>query len=569
MMPPTDPPVPAPEPAPPTRPMQIHRERARIIAEHNRASALRRTSPPRIAGTPPVSVPQTPPNGVKSDTLIDVDATHAPADPTGPAATGPGALPRAVWRSLRRRWPVLLLTALLGLGVGVLAGRDQAPVYQATTTVFFSLDRGQTVNEFAAGVTYTQDLVPSYAAIATQPLVLDPVITALKLPLSASELARKIDVNTPSATTLIDITVTDADPARAAAIANQVASQLSGVVGTLSPRGPENTPSLRVTATSPATESTRPVAVNPNLLTASGLLAGLLLGLVALVIIEAVTRPVRHRQDLARLTSAPVLGAIAADRQAQRHPLPLLTDDDGQRAEDFRYLRANLGLLGADAPRCVLVTSPMPQEGRTSVAINLAIAMSRTSRRTLLIDADLRSPSVGRHLEIAGPGLSAVLGGTARLDVAIWRRRNSSLSVLPAGEELPTSPGELLASDQMRRLLDTVQSEFDLVIIDTPPMLSVADAASVAALTGQAVMVVRTGKTRGRRVTEALNRLDTAGAKVFGVVVNAERRPRRRRGYRGGSTESAAVAAAAEPRVEPRGSTSPETSRLPLDAAAR
>ena len=323
---PIDPPGAAREPAAPGRPMQLHKERVRIIAEHNRAGTPRR----------PAAV------DARSAAVAAEPLAHAPAT----NAAGPAALPRAVLRSLRRRWPILLVTALLGLGLGVFLGREQAPVYQATTTVFFSLDRGQTVNEFAAGVTYTQDLVPSYAAIATQPLVLDPVITALKLPVSSAELARQIDVSTPSGTTLIDITVTDPSPTVAAAIANQVSTQLSGVVATLSPRGPENTPSLRVTATSPATESTQPVAVNPLLLAAAGLLGGLLIGLALLVAVEAVTRPVRHRQDLAGLTSAPVLGAIAADRQAGRHPLPLLTDDAGQRAEDFRYLRANLGLLG-------------------------------------------------------------------------------------------------------------------------------------------------------------------------------------------------------------------------------
>jgi succinoglycan biosynthesis transport protein ExoP len=258
-------------------------------------------------------------------------------------------------------------------------------------------------------------------------------------------------------------------------------------------------------------------------------------------VLEGVRRPVRHREDLVSVTTAPVLGEIARDRALKRRLPAFDADDLGPRAESVRFLRANLGLLGpSDTSRFLLVTSARPGEGRTSVALSLAMTMSHTARKTLLIDADLRSPSIN---DVGGPGLSAVLRGTAALEDATRRLRDTALSVLPGGD-VPENPGELLASERMSRLLADALTGYDVVIIDTPPLLQVADAATLAALTGDALLVTRVGRTRRRDLQAAIERLDSAGAVVRGVVLNDVSRSSRAGAGAGAPPPSAAAKAA-------------------------
>jgi polysaccharide biosynthesis transport protein len=433
---------------------------------------------------------------------------------------------------LRRRWLPLLALVLVGLLGGLAYGALSPVRYQSTSTVFFSLDRGATVSEFTAGNAYVQDLVPSYAQVVTMPVVLDPVIAGLRLTATAQQLARQITATAQPNTVLMDITVTDAVPAAAAGVANAVAAELATEISKLSPRGGANAPQIRVTTTSPAVAATNPSSVRPGLVAGVGFAVGALLGIVLVAVLEVVARPVRTANDVAALTPEPVVGTIVRDRRAKKRPLPSRSHPHVARAERIAILRANLQFLhrGEEA-LVVVVASPQRGDGRTTTAANLAVSMATVARRVVLVDADLRNPGIAALLGVSNStGLSTVLNGYADLDAVLqpWGessaasatpRERLGLSVLPAGP-VPPNPGELLASAAMEKVLGRLAAAFDVVVVDTAPLLPVADAGLVAGHVGSALLLLDSRRAQQQQVSEAVDRLRMSRVRVIGVALN-------------------------------------------------
>jgi capsular exopolysaccharide synthesis family protein len=183
-------------------------------------------------------------------------------------------------------------------------------------------------------------------------------------------------------------------------------------------------------------------------------------------------------------------------------------------------LRTNLQFVDVDRPvRVIVVTSAVPSEGKSSTVVNLAIVFADAGQRILVIDADLRRPKVAEYLGIEGAvGLTNLLAGQAEAD-AVIQRWGPRLWVLPSGF-LPPNPSELLASQQMADLLKAFRERFDLVIIDSPPLLAVTDAAVLTGRTDGALLVARAGKTSSSQVTGAVRALEAVNARLLGCAFN-------------------------------------------------
>jgi receptor protein-tyrosine kinase len=193
-------------------------------------------------------------------------------------------------------------------------------------------------------------------------------------------------------------------------------------------------------------------------------------------------------------------------------------------------LRTNLQFVDVDTTEKVLiVTSSLAGEGKTTTAVNLAIAHAQAGQRVLLIEGDLRRPRASRALGLdQSVGVTTVLIGKVTLEEATQVHANGTLHVLSSGA-IPPNPAELLQSNAMGDLIDRARSDYDVVIIDAPPLLPVTDAAILAAKADGAIIVVRHGRTRRDQVGTSASRLAQVDAAAIGFVINMT--PGRRSGY--------------------------------------
>lgn len=205
----------------------------------------------------------------------------------------------------------------------------------------------------------------------------------------------------------------------------------------------------------------------------------------------------------------------------------------GPEAEAYRILRTNLQFMGLDRPlRSLVVTSAVPEEGKTLTAANLAVAFAQTGQRVILVDADLRRPTLHRTFglgRLAWGGLTSVLGGTVDLQAALTGTELEDLTVLTAGP-IPPNPAELLGSQRMQALMAALHEQFDVVIYDTPPVLAVADASVLAPAVDGTLLVIRAYRVGHPQVRRAKEALEAVKARVLGVVLDGVRN-RRGDGY--------------------------------------
>jgi capsular exopolysaccharide synthesis family protein len=190
-------------------------------------------------------------------------------------------------------------------------------------------------------------------------------------------------------------------------------------------------------------------------------------------------------------------------------------------AEAFRTLRTNLGYTSLDKPlKCLLITSAGPEEGKSTVSANLAVVFAQAGSRVLVVDADLRKPAMHKVFGLANRrGLTNVLVEDLDPREVIQAAEVPGLSVLTSGP-IPPNPAELLGSSRMQRLVPRLVEDFDLVVLDTPPVLAVTDAAVLAPLADGALLVARAGVTRADLLTQAREALERTGTRILGAVLN-------------------------------------------------
>jgi len=433
--------------------------------------------------------------------------------------------------TLRKRWLYLIVPpVLIVLGVGVWSSLTP-PLYTARASAYFSLRTGQTASELNQGATYTQQQISSYALLASKPVVLDAVIAELGLQTSARELAQSVTARASVESVIVDVSASAASADSSARLANAVVQQLGQVVQSLSPRV-GGQPSVKVTPVAVATPPEFQSSPNTRLNVLVAGLAGLLVGTLAALAREQLDNKIRV--DGKPPAGLSLLGTVESDRQPRRQPLhtPGLAASRRQQGvhEAFRRIRTNLRFLDVEFPvNVVVVTSSAVGEGKSTVALNLADALAEDGRRVVLVDADLRRPMIARYLGVDGDvGLVDVLTGKSELEDALQKWSRKDQFVLPAGP-LPPNAAELLGSSAMAKLMVELREQFDMVIIDSPPLLPVTDASVLARHADGALVVVRHARTTRHQLDAAIDSLRAVQARILGTVINRVPGPRRRR----------------------------------------
>jgi capsular exopolysaccharide synthesis family protein len=265
-----------------------------------------------------------------------------------------------------------------------------------------------------------------------------------------------------------------------------------------------------------------------------GLMLGLGTGIGLAFAIEALDNTLKTQSDVEQLLGTPVLGLVpiigaapgadaaeASDHLRERD-LGVFLDPKSVAAECCRSIRTNILFMSPDRPlRTLVVTSPSPQEGKTTTAINLSVTMAEAGGRVLIIDTDMRRPRLHRSFGVPNQtGISTVIVGKATLEEAIKRTDVPNLDVLPCGP-VPPNPSELLHTERFAAVLADCGKIYDRIILDSPPTSAVTDPAVLGNIADGVVLVIKAGETTRDSATHARRQLVTAKVRLVGVVVNA------------------------------------------------
>jgi capsular exopolysaccharide synthesis family protein len=475
---------------------------------------------------------------------------------------------------LRRRAPVVVLCALLVAAIAFALSKRQTKQYSATAALVFNTNQP---NQQVAGLTEVTSASPQAQQSTNVKLVElgdTANLTATKLGggLTAQQIKTKLSISPQGESNVVDVSATATSPTLASRIANtysnefikgqaRASRQYFGSALTLvrkeyaalprqqrtGPQGlalTDRAQSLQIlsqlqsgnvqvaqAATPPSGPSSPKVKRN----TALGGVLGLLLGVALAFLLERLDRRIKEPEDLERIFRLPLLGMIPDSPAYPRH----VADTQGAapaalppgELEVFRMLRARLRYFNVDRDlRTVLVTSAASGDGKTTVVQNLAEAAASMGTRVLVIESDLRRPSLAERFALTrAPGLAEVLISAVRVEDAVQdtsvvptsngTRAKSSVSILPAGAP-PPNPAELIESHAMERVLEWAAANYDLVLLDTPPLSVVPDAIPLLRRTDGVLIVSRLRKNTRDGAARMRDELTSLGAPLLGVVAN-------------------------------------------------
>lgn len=425
---------------------------------------------------------------------------------------------RAFLSALRRSWWLAVGGLLVGASAGLALSALKTPVYVAHTQLFVSATEPASTSEAYQGSQFSQQRAASYARLLRGEELAGRLIERLELPLSAGELTSFIDAAVVPETVLLEIAVTDTSPERAQRIAGAIGDEFPDLVSELeTPAGGGVSP-VKVTVTERPGLPESPSSPIPERNVALGGLLGLVLGIGLAVARDRLDRSVTSPEEAGELAGVPVIGTVIQDEAlSSRHVI----DPKSRAAEDYRQLRTNLQFLNVDAPpKIIMVSSAMPAEGKTTAAINLALALAEAGREVVLVDADLRRPRVTNYLGmVGGVGLTNVLAGTAEAAEVMQPYAGTGLMVIGSGPK-PPNPSELLTSKQMSGIIGELREKFEFVLVDAPPLLPVADATGLAVMADGVLLSVRYGRSRKDQLRQAADMLQRVGARTLGLILN-------------------------------------------------
>ena len=273
-----------------------------------------------------------------------------------------------------------------------------------------------------------------------------------------------------------------------------------------------------------------PAKPNKKLIVALALVVSLMFGIALVFLLDALDATIKNADDVDYKLKATLLGVVPLiknilDKEGrQRFPAVkamLLSDDHGFK-ESVRTLRTGLTLATLSQPaKTLLFTSSVPGEGKTTTSVNFAAALAQNEKKVLLIDADMRRPTVAKQLQLApgAKGLSNAVAYPETLDQSIHHIADLNIDVIPAGP-IPPNPLELLASKSFENLLVKLADRYDQIIVDSAPMGAVSDALYLSSLTDGVVYVIKADATKDKLVQSGLTRLDESNARILGVILN-------------------------------------------------
>lgn len=426
-----------------------------------------------------------------------------------------------------RKYLLLELAILVAVTGGITwAVKSETPVYTASTQVFVRLQTQSTdlgsVNSDSQAI---QRQMSTYTSLVKTESVLQPVIDNLGLDMTTEELAANVAAAANGDTTLMTISANSSDPKEAAQIANEVATTLNNLIinNLYTDDGGKLTTPIKFSVVQKAYAPATPTSPNAKSGAFKGALAGFVLAVVVALALNFMDKKIRQVSDIQAYVKAPVIGNLPKNQLLAGSAPAIVAQPAGVIAEDIRRVAVNLSFVipkDMVGGNLVVVSSGGPNEGKSTLAVNLAAAYAEKGEKVLLVDADLRKPSIGRYLGVNDAvGLTNLATGQVEADTAIQRYWKEGFHVLPSGAKSP-NPSLLLGSKTMLALLERFSIEYDHVIVDTSPMDVANDAAIFAKEGARLVLVVGQNVATKKSLRGVAAELDMVDVPVMGVVVN-------------------------------------------------
>lgn len=445
---------------------------------------------------------------------------------------------REIFMLLWRHAAIIILTALLFAVAGFAAtALFMTPQYRADATMIVNTRQDVTANVTSDQISSAQKLVDTYSIIIKSDTVLDQVIQNLGLSLDYQELDEKVSVAAVNSTQVMQISVTDPNPESARLMCAEITNVAPAAIVDAVEAG-----SVKIVSAARVGED--PVSPSKAKNTAIAGLLGLVLAVGIIVVRELLNNTIKNDEDIQKKLGLSVMGVIPRVRQpgdknkkekpgkeqrgkghTERKLIALNGKDvNFAYAEAYKSLRTNLNFLAvSNECKTIIVTSALASEGKSSVTINLCTALAASGKKVILVDCDLRKPIIHRYLRITSKrslGLTGVLSGTVSLaDAIVPTGSEYGMHVLTAGA-IPPNPAELLGSAKMRKLVEKLGEAYDYVILDTPPVSVVTDAAVVGSYADGALLVVRQDFANTETVQLAQRNLEATGVHILGTILN-------------------------------------------------
>lgn len=416
----------------------------------------------------------------------------------------------ALWRR-----KALFTMALLVCVGGVLAATFTLPkTYKGTATIY--VGSSDAVDEgLALDTNLGEQLTRTYTALASNPNVAESVSLELDPKPTRDELLAKMSFAPVERTQLLEISAEARSASEAQEIANVYATVFVQRVNSAFARGETQT---EIAVSEPAAVPANPVKPNPPLYIGLGILLSLALALATVLVRERFEDRILVADDDDTVLGQSIVGRIPAfPRRSSSAPSTMVNDA-------FWILKTNVDFVQDERSDVILVTSPAPTEGKSTVSARLALTAAAADERVLLIEADLRRPGLYKALsESAQPskiGLTSfLLGSATRSQVLVPHPDMPGLDIIWAGA-LPPNPSHALRSRRLKTLIAELKLTYDRIIIDSPPVSVGADVALVSSLADGVLLVIDSRATSRRRMQAALNQLEKSPARLFGVVIN-------------------------------------------------
>lgn len=424
---------------------------------------------------------------------------------------------------LKKWFLLILLCTLIGLGGAIFYGYSSSIIYESSTTLYVEPQVNSSIVDYE-GILTNSKMIKTYKQILKSRKITEKVINNLKLNISYEKLLNMTTINTVSDTEMLSISVRSEYYQQAPIIANEIAAVF--IEQMKEDMGIEN-----IVVVDEAIENLTPVEPNMIKLSILGLVAGILVGCAFAFLLDSMDNKIKNHDDVKKYLKIKTIGMIPnynviTEQKKKLNSInsttniKILDEPNNIASESIRMLRTNLNFMDL---KVINAVSTVPSEGKTEVLTNLALSFALLEKKVILIDCDLRKPKVHKNFGLCrGIGVSDIVLSKNTIDyreaIQTFKKSNVSIDILAAGSKV-SNPSELINSKSFANLINKLKDDYDLVLIDCPPISSMTDGMLVSYLSDGTIYVIESERTDYQVIKNCLEELKANKAFILGAVL--------------------------------------------------